>query len=120
MALPELRADVTKAQQQMVDKLDQARIRFKQSGDVGTAGAEVPFRDFLREYLPGIYEVGHGEIVDSDGHRSAQTDVVIVEPDHPFTFTEDQPGLFFIDGVAAAGEVKSVLTSGELDRTLEK
>lgn len=45
--------------------------------------------------------------------------MVIVDPDHPFTFTPAEPGLFFVDGIAAAGEVKSVLTSGDLERTLE-
>jgi hypothetical protein len=44
--------------------------------------------------------------------------VVIVDQDHPFTYTPAEPGLFFIDGVAAAGEVKSVLTTSDLDRTL--
>lgn len=75
-------------------------------------------RDFLREYLPRRYGVGHGEIIDSKDGRSAQTDIVIVTDEHPFTFTADQPGLFFVEGVFALGEVKSVLTSQELERTI--
>jgi hypothetical protein len=103
----------------MLAKLAQARDRFEHRGDRGTAGAEVPFREFLREYLPRSHEVGHGEIVDAEGRISTQTDVVVVDPDHPFTFTPSDPGLFFIDGIAAAGEVKSVLTTSELETTLK-
>jgi hypothetical protein len=118
MPLARLRTEVAHAQKRMVAALALARDRFEQGGDRGTAGAEVPFRSFLQDYLPPSYGVGHGEIVDADGHISTQTDVVIVDPDHPFTYTPAEPGLFFIDGVAAAGEVKSVLTTGDLDRTL--
>jgi hypothetical protein len=39
---------------------------------------------------------------------------VITDDQHPFRFPEGSPGLFLVDGVAAAGEVKSVLTTAEL------
>jgi hypothetical protein len=46
--------------------------------------------------------------------------VVLTNEFHPFTFPDDQPGLFFIEGVVGAGEVKSVLTSSSLDDAIQK
>jgi len=102
------------AQTQMRSKLEEARATFEQGGDKGAA-AEDAFRAFLRGYLPRRLGIGHGEVIDSTGGRSRQTDVIIATEDHPFTFTQDVPGLFFIEGVCAAGEVKSVLTASDLE-----
>ncbi len=106
------------AQEQMNAKLEEARATFRHPGDKGSS-AEEAFRTFLRQYLPRRLEIGHGEIIDSLGGRSRQTDIVVATEDHPFTFSTDSPGLFFIEGVSAAGEVKSVLTSHELDTACE-
>lgn len=103
---------------QMRAKLEEARVKFTHPVDKGTS-VEDSFRTFLGQYLPGQLRVGHGEIIDRKGRRSRQTDVVIVNEDHPFTFTTDLPGLFFIEGVCAAGEVKTNLTSTELKKALE-
>jgi len=94
------------------------RARFEQSGNKGSSVEEV-MRSFLRDYLPRRLEVGHGEVIDTFGQRSRQTDVVLATEDHPYTFKPESPGLFFVEGVAAAAEVKSVLTSGELDGALQ-
>lgn len=40
--------------------------------------------------------------------------------DHPFTFTQELPGLFFIEGVCAAGEVKTVLDGSGVRDTVQK
>ena len=101
----------------MRHKFEVVRSKFEHSGNKGT-NTEAILREFLRSYLPRRYGVGHGEIVDSLGERSAQTDIVIVTDEHPFTFTADQPGLFFMEGVFAVGEVKSILTSQELEKTV--
>ena len=100
-------------------QLEEVRETFKNSGNKGT-GAEVILRDFVRSYLPRRFEIGHGEIIDSQGRRSKQSDLVIVTDDHPFSFTADQPGLFFVEGVFAVGEIKSVLTSDEFTDAMEK
>jgi hypothetical protein len=103
---------------QMKAKLEEARATFTHPGDKGTS-VEDSFRAFLRQYLSRRLEVGNGEIIDCEGQRSTQTDVVIVSEDHPFTFTSDLPGLFFIEGVCAAGEVKTNLTSTELEKAIK-
>lgn len=99
-------------------KLDEVRAKLEHPGEKGAA-VETLFRGLLLEYLPRRLEIGRGEIIDTKGRRSRQTDLVIVNEDHPLTFTSDRPGLFFIEGVIAAGEVKTILTSSELDNALK-
>ena len=118
MPVVHFRELVARAQGQITARLADARTKFDHRGDRGTAGVEVPFREFLAEYLPRALAVGQGEIIDTSDRRSGQVDVVIADIDHPFTFTPSEPGLFLIEGVTAAGEVKAVLTSTELDGAL--
>jgi hypothetical protein len=112
-----LRDEFIVIESRMREDLAKARARFSQSGDKGTA-IEDAFHQFLREYLPRRLEVGHGEVIDSFGNRSAQTDIVIANEDHPFTFNEAAPGLFLIEGVVGAGEVKAALTSDNLQASI--
>jgi hypothetical protein len=113
-----LKDKIAAVEAQMKARLDEIRVTFAHAGDKG-ASVEDSFRIFLRQYLPRRLAVGHGEIVDRQGRRSKQTDVVIATEDHPFTFTEDLPGLFFIEGVCGVGEVKTNLTAAELQEALE-
>lgn len=113
-----LRDEFKSIESQMKERLSQARVRFTHPGDKGTT-AEEAFREVLRGYLPRRLAIGHGEIIDSVGHRSNQTDVVIANEDHPFTFAEDSPGLFFIEGVVGAGEVKAILTGEHLEQSIK-
>jgi hypothetical protein len=96
----------------------EARAGFDHSGNRGSA-VEESVRIVLRKYLPRVAAVGHGEVVDSYGHRSRQTDIVVVTEDHPRLYVESEPSLYFVEGVAAAVEVESVLTSGELLSSVE-
>jgi hypothetical protein len=105
-------------ERQLLDSLDEARVKFRQSTDKGTS-VEREFRAVLRDYLPRHLGIGHGEVIDTDLRRSAQTDVVVASQDHPFTFKAEAPGLFFIEGVLAAGEIKSVLTTAYLESAIQ-
>lgn len=102
---------------QLRASLSVARGKYEHRGEKGV-DVESAVRDVLREYLPRIYGIGHGEIIDSHGRRSAQTDIVITNPDHPFTFMSEKPGLFVVEGVSAVGEVKAVLTSTGLNNAI--
>jgi hypothetical protein len=113
-----LEAEIAAAEKRMRDDLEGIRARFTNPGIKGS-GAEETLRAFLRKYLPRRLDLGHGEVVDTFGNRSKQTDVVIATEDHPFTFTTESPGLFFVEGVAAGGEVKTILTSGEFSSAIE-
>jgi hypothetical protein len=103
-----LKAKIAAVEQQMRAKLAEIRATLDHAGDKGQHMEEV-FRAFLREYLPRRLEIGHGEVIDSFGNRSAQTDIVIATDDHPFTFSRGQAGLFFAEGVCGAGEAKTIL-----------
>ncbi len=115
-----LRAKIAAVEQQMRTKLAEIRATFSHAGSKGQHVEEEIFRGFLRQYLPRRLEIGHGEIVDTVGGRSSQTDIIIVTEDHPFTFTQDLPGLFFVEGVCAAAEVKTILDGRELEDALQK
>lgn len=99
---------------QMTARLAEARASFEHRGVKGEAVEREAFREFLSRFLPNRFTVGHGEVIDSLASVSAQTDVVVANEDHPLIPQTDSPGLFFIEGVAAAGEVKTVLTSSGL------
>jgi hypothetical protein len=100
-------------------KLAEARARYAQSGDRGDA-AETAVRAFLAENLSSRFVIGQGEIIDVGGRRSKQTDIVIATDDHPFRSEPADPGLFLVEGVFAAGEVKAQLTTGELSDAIKK
>ena len=80
----------------------------------GTRGgeAEATLREFLRMHLPLYTRVGHGEVFNKDGRRSRQTDVVVTNEEHPPLYSNwERAHLFIIEGIAAAGEVKTALQS---------
>lgn len=99
--------------------LTHARAAFNHSGVKGDA-VERAVRDFLRAHLPRAFDIGTGEVVDIQGHRSPQLDVVVSNSDQPFVHPQDTPGIYLAEGVSAVGEVKSVLNSGALDDILRK
>jgi len=99
--------------------LKDARARFKQTTDIGTE-FEMSIREVLEKHLPAWTSVGNGEIIDSKGTRSAQTDVIITNQDQPFRGEIHRANTYIIEGVVAAGEVKSDLTSEGLADALAK
>jgi hypothetical protein len=112
-----LQEKVAAAETQMQASLAEARASFKHGGTKG-GEAERAFHGFLRRHLPPNLSVGEGEVIDQHGERSRQTDVVIADSDHPFTFAVDEPGLYVVEGVVGAGEVKSVLTADHLESAI--
>lgn len=63
--------------------------------------------------------MGTGEVIDLADIRSGQVDVVISNEDQPFRTGVHDAGVFLIEGVGAAGEVKSNLIVAELANALE-
>lgn len=112
-----MKEKIAAVEAQMTARLKELRVTFTHPGDKGVSIEDI-FRKFLCEYLPRKLTVGSGEVIDSNWNRSKQTDIVIVNEYHPFTFTQDLPGLFFIEGVCAAGEIKANLTSTELEKSI--
>jgi hypothetical protein len=106
-------------EQQTREELARARAQFKHKGNRGTGGEEA-VRTLLRSHLPRRLDIGRGEVIDTYGGRSAETDVIICNEDQPFTYARESPGLYLIEGVAAVGEVKAVLTTAFLRQAVEK
>jgi hypothetical protein len=104
---------------ELAASLASARAKFGHMGDRGDA-AEAAVRELLSQHLPRWFDVGDGEVIDSAGRRSRQQDVVITTVDQPFRQGPNEPGLFIVESVFAAGEVKSNLTTAELSDVIKK
>ena len=65
-------------QQRMVAELTGIRGAVDHGGTLGDE-TELAWRDFLARVLPNRYRVGDGFVVDADGWRSDQTDVIIFD-----------------------------------------
>ncbi|MGG0277785.1 DUF6602 domain-containing protein [Bacillus rhizoplanae] len=114
-----IREKLGSLQRQMELKLEEIQIVHKHRGNRGDNAEEI-VREFLREYLPSLQRVGNGEIIDSTGQISNETDIVILNEYHPNLSSLTNPSVFFIEGVLAAGEVKTNLNSNDIDTTLGK
>jgi hypothetical protein len=115
---PALRAMLETLDGKLAMSLAHSRASFRHAilrGD----GAEYALRDSLSLHLPRSLAVGTGEAIDITNARSGQVDVVIANDAQPFRTDIDDPGLFLIEGVSAAGEVKANLTTDRLDSTIE-
>ena len=94
----------------MSAKLELIREKYRHSGNKGS-GVEQEVRAFLREWFPRTYQIGHGEVIDTNGLISGQLDVVVTNEHHPSIQEEAGAAQFMIEGVACAAEVKTTLTS---------
>lgn len=99
----------------MRSDLAQARSVLDHPGQKGSA-AEEGFRQFLRDYLPGRFDVSTGTVVDSNGNASKQMDVIISDAGQtPVLFSSGENRVVPIEGVYAAIEIKSNLSADELE-----
>ncbi|MBL6458256.1 hypothetical protein JMJ55_23235 [Belnapia sp. T6] len=121
----DLKKKISTIETRLRTDLEEARASLEHAGNKDTV-LEKSFRKYLREHLPRNLDVGEGEIIDTHGHCVGETkdlgqiDVIIVDEAHPAIYSRDQPATFLIEGVVAAGEVKSVLTSSEFKNVLKK
>lgn len=97
----------------------ETRRSYEHSGNKGS-NVEKILRDFIAKYIPPSYRLGEGEIIDSFGSVSRQIDIVVCNEYQPFWGDLSSPTTFIVEGVAAAGEVKTILNSSELESTLHK
>lgn len=97
--------------------LQQSRALFDHMGNRGTS-VESAVREFLSKHTARHLTIGTGEVIDSAGTRSGQVDVVIANSDQPLLSPMHEPGLYLVEGVAAAGEVKSKLTTQQLENAI--
>jgi hypothetical protein len=110
---------LTTLEEDLRSSLKRARLESDHKPTIGEGG-EAAVRAMLRTCLPSGFGVGHGHVYDAYGDGSRQTDVIITNPDHPLSYSEDKSGPHVVDGVAAAGEVKATLDVGALDDCIAK
>ena len=83
-----------------------------QSTDLGFA-REHFVKDVLSSFLPKSVIIGSGEIIDGDGRRSGQQDIIVYRADFPVITSLTPVSVFLAEGVIATIEVKSNLSTGE-------
>ena len=105
-------------QQQIQLKLEEIREIHQHKGNKG-ANVEQIIREFLSVYFPADNRIGQGEIIDTEGNVTSQLDVIMTNQYHPYINDLSQPSLYFVEGVACAGEIKSVLNSQDLNTILK-
>lgn len=104
----------------MQSKFAAARKAVDHSGMKGMAVEEI-VRKFLADHLPPSVGVTVGQVMDADGTRSKQADVIVYNANRsPMLFTSDQAGQNVVsaEGVIAVVEVKSRLTKSLLPEVL--
>jgi hypothetical protein len=101
-------------------KFEKVRYAFEHNGLVGQEGEKIVAK-FLRERLPGSIGVTTGEVLDVEGGRSRQTDVVLYDAMRtPMLFTGEGKDTHVVpaEGVLAVIEVKTRLRSSDLEGCL--
>lgn len=98
---------------------EKARASFSHPGLVGDV-REDGLRSFLEAQLPSRFRVVSGQVMDSRGIRSGQTDIVIFDGSNtaPLVDLGDGKMLLAAESVLATIEVKSKLNGQELERAL--
>ena len=77
---------------------------------------EIVIRELLRPLLPSDVGVGTGEIISSDNRQSTEQDVVIFDKRIlPPILLERVKGIFPIESVLFAIEVKSIITANKIE-----
>ena len=101
-------------------RFDKVRDAIKHNGLVGQEGEKI-VATFLRERLPSSIGVTTGEVLDVEGGRSRQTDVVLFDAMRtPMLFTGEGKDTHVVpaEGVLAVIEVKTRLRSSDLEGCL--
>lgn len=91
---------------------------FTHSGDKGEFREDI-IGKFLRPFLPNCYGIGSGQVFSTDGPASDQADIVLY--DEVFSnvlFRGSSNSLFPCESVYGTIEVKSILTTEELETSI--
>ena len=96
----------------------EACARLQNPGMIGQV-RQILVEHLLLPLLPEGVRVGTGKITDSKGNLSAETDVIIYDRRSvPPLMYDERNGVFPLESVYYAIEVKSVLTADEFERSL--
>ncbi len=83
--------------------------------------SELKWIDWLKAYLPKRYSVDKAQVIDSEGNKSEQIDIVIFDSQYtPFIFKDGNAKYIPAESVYAIFEVKQNLNKVHLDCASEK
>jgi len=107
-------------QDQLTARLQTNRTVIGHPGAKGSA-TEESWREMLREYLPKRYCVSKAFVIDADGARSDEIDLVIYDQQYsPFLFKQDGAVFIPAESVYAIFEIKQSLTAETVKYAIEK
>jgi hypothetical protein len=89
----------------------------KHGGELGDA-RESLISGVLQRIIPGIYEIGTGEIVDYQNNHSKQIDIIIARKDFPSLLLPSGSKVYLVESVLATIEVKNRLNSETLPQAI--
>jgi len=92
---------------------------FTHTGQIGTFRENI-IQKFIRPFLPDCYSIGSGQIFDQKDNMSKQIDLVLY--DQLFSnvlFKNNETKLFPFESVYGTIEIKSMLTSDELVKSID-
>jgi uncharacterized protein DUF6602 len=107
-------------QAQLASRLQSHRAVLDHPGAKGFA-TEESWRQMLEEYLPGRYCVSKAFVIDADGGRSHEIDLVIHDRQYsPFLFKQDGAVFIPAESVYAVFEIKQTLDSRNIAYAIDK
>lgn len=107
------------AEKMLIDFKDTANIPHQ--GVKGRARESIVFEQYLKPYIPPRYAISTGLIFDIENNTSRQQDLVIFDEfNTPVLKDLSTEKLFFPESILAVIEVKSTLTSEEMDDIAKK
>ena len=101
---------------------EEMRIKAKKiglSGHNATIGSkrELLLSNYLKELMPSFFNYGNGIIVDYNGNKSRQEDLIIYSPF--MGGFDNESSLFPVEGICATVEIKSTLNKKTLREAFE-
>ncbi|MCB9143731.1 MAG: hypothetical protein H6635_00050 [Anaerolineales bacterium] len=112
--------------QEFLNRVHSAIVSARNVSEIDHAGIrgrsrEIFLQKMLQPILPPYVEFGSGKIADSKGNLSAETDIIIYSKQTlPPLLFEANFGLYPVEACIYAIEVKSKLTTSEIQSTIEK
>jgi len=104
---------------QMLSDFEKSRQALSHAGLKGDANEEI-VRSFLRQYLPNNLEISSGIVVDSNGNKSRQLDIILHDSAKtPVFYQNTSTRVIPIECVYAVIEVKAFLDKNELEKCFE-
>jgi hypothetical protein len=106
--------------------IDECLVEARNCSQLGHPGMigivrQILVEKLLRPLLADGVSVGTGKLTDSNGASSAETDIIIYDRRSvPPLMYDDKTGVFPIESVYYAIEVKSTLTAEEFETSIEK